>query len=166
VASRFASSFPKARVRPADQFADYVRRMDVTDAEHTYLRDHVWGLLATGRADGAPQMSMVAYDWDGSDLVISCRAQAAKYVNASRNSSVVFAVPDDLNNLTVMGTAICHHSGTIRDQLTERLRDRLADGYAWASTMLDADLATGLDDVGRVIIQIAPLAVSLLKPQG
>jgi hypothetical protein len=32
--------------------------------------------------------------------------------------------------------------------------------------MLDADLATGLDDVGRVIIQIAPLAVSLLKPQG
>lgn len=140
--------------------------MDVTDAEHAYLREHVWGLLATGRADGAPQMSMVAYDWDGSNIVISCHGQAAKYVNAGRNSSVVFAVPDDLDNLTVTGTAICHGSGAIRDQLTERLRDRLADGYPWASTMLDADLATGLDDVGRVIIQIAPSAVSLLRPQG
>jgi hypothetical protein len=67
---------------------------------------------------------MVAYHRDGSDLVISCRAQAAKYVNASRNPSVVFAVPDDLDNLTVTGTAICHDSDALRDQLTERLMMR------------------------------------------
>jgi PPOX class probable F420-dependent enzyme len=140
--------------------------MDVTDTEHAYLREHVWGLLATGRSDGAPQMSMVAYDWDGSDIVISCRGQAAKYVNAGRNSSVVFAVPDDLDNLTVTGTAVCHDSGAVRDQLTQRLRDRLANGHVWASTMLDDAIASGLDSVDRVIIQIVPSAVSLLKPQG
>ena len=111
-------------------------------------------------------MSMVAYDWDGSDIVISCRSQASKYMHASRNPAVMFAVPDDLDNLTVSGTAICHDGGALRDQLTERLRDRLADGYTWASTMLNAELETGLDDAGRVIIQITPSAVSLLKLQG
>ncbi len=45
-------------------------------------------------------MSMVSYDWDGSDTVISCRSQAAKYIDARRDSSVVFAVPDDLDILT------------------------------------------------------------------
>ena len=74
---------------------------------------HVCGLLATGRANGAPQMSMVAYDWDGSDIVISCRSQASKYMNASRNPAVMFAVPDDLDNLAVSGTAICHDGGGI-----------------------------------------------------
>ena len=103
--------------------------MDVTDVEHAYLRCHVWGLLATGRRDGAPQMSMVAYDWDGTDIVISCRASAAKYVNARRNAQVVFAVPDDLDNLTITGNATCHPTGPERDHLTQRLRDRLADGH-------------------------------------
>ena len=140
--------------------------MNVTPDEDTYLREHVWGLLATGRTNGAPQMSMVAYDWDGNDLVISCRSRASKYVNATRNAHVVFAVPDDLNNLTVTGTATCHDSGPVRDQLTERLRDRLDDGHAWASALLNADIAAGLDAVDRVIIQITPSAIHLLKPQG
>ena len=140
--------------------------MQVTEHEDRYLRTHVWGLLATGRRDGSPQMSMVAYDWDGHDLVISCRSSAAKYVNACRNEAVLFAVPDDLNNLTVTGTAVCWDSSAERDQMTARLRDRLADGHRWASEMLDADIATGLDDVNRVIIQIVPTAIQLLTPQG
>jgi len=140
--------------------------MDVTAEQDSYLRQHVWGLLATGRNDGSPQMSMVAYDWDGVDLVISCRRSAAKYVNARRQANVVFAVPDDLDNLTVSGTAMCHDTGAERDQLTRRLRDRLVDGHGWASAMLDADIAAGLDSVDRGIIQISPAAIHLLKPQG
>ena len=140
--------------------------MDVTEVEDAYLRGHVWGLLATGRSGGAPQMSMVAYDWDGNDIVISCRGSAAKYVNARRNAEVVFAVPDDLDNLTITGTAICHDTGPERDQLTERLRDRLAEGHTWASAILDGDIAAGLDKVDRVIIQLVPNEVQLLQPQG
>jgi len=140
--------------------------MEATAAEHDYLRTHVWGLLATGRRDGSPQMSMVAYDWDGVDLVISCRGSAAKYVNAGRNESVVFAVPDDLDNLTVTGRAVCHGEGAERDQLTARVRDRLADGHAWAAAILDGDIAAGLDDVDRVIIQIVPTTIHLIRPQG
>ncbi len=140
--------------------------MNVTDIENAYLRSHVWGLLATGRRDGSPQLSMVAYDWDGRDVVISCRSGAAKYINARRNESVVFAVPDDLDNLTVTGTAVCHETGPDRDALTVRLRDRLTQGHEWASEMLSADIEAGLDDVDRVIIQIIPSAIHLLQPQG
>lgn len=140
--------------------------MNVTEAEDAYLRSHIWGLLATGRRDGSPQMSMVAYDWDGNDVVISCRASAAKYVNAQRNDAVVFAVPDDLDNLTVTGRAICHETGGQRDQMTERLRDQLADGHDWASAMLTTDIEAGLDQVNRVIIQIVPTAIHLIQPQG
>lgn len=140
--------------------------MQVTEDEATYLEAHVWGLLATGRRDGSPQMSMVAYDWNGHDLVISCRSTAAKYLNARRNEAVVLAVPDDLDNLTVTGTAVCWDNGAERDQMTARLRDRLADGHPWARDMLDADIAAGLDAVNRVIIQIVPTSIQLLKPQG
>jgi len=139
--------------------------MDVNEIEHGYLYDHVWGLLATGRADGSPQMSMVAYDWNGRDLVISCRSRAAKYVNANRNTNVVFAVPDDLDNLTVTGTARCHARGPDRDQMTRRVRDRLADGHQWACDMLDADIDAGLDETNRVIIQIEPSAIHLIRPR-
>lgn len=109
---------------------------------------------------------MVAYDWDGIDLVISCRAQTAKYVNARRNDSVVFSVPDDVDNLTVTGRAVCHGTGPKRDDLTERLRDRLADGHEWASEILDKKIAAGLDAADRVVIQIVPTAIHLVQPRG
>jgi len=140
--------------------------MTPTDAQHAYLTSHVWGLLATARGSGAPQLSMVAYDWDGSDVVISCRSGAAKYLNARRRSDVAFAVPDGLDNLTITGTAVCHDTGETRDRLTQRLRNRLADGHDWASSMLHRDIAAGLDDVNRVIIEVVPSAIDLIQPQG
>lgn len=109
---------------------------------------------------------MVAYDGDGTDVVISCRASAAKYVNAMRHESVVFAVPDDVDNLTVSGRAACHSNGSRRDRLTERVRDRLTDGHSWAGDMLDADIGAGLDSVNRVIVQILPAAIRLVQPRG
>lgn len=140
--------------------------MNATASQDAYLRSHVWGLLATGRRSGAPQLSMVAYDWDGIDIVISCRAGAAKFINARRNEHVVFAVPNDVDNLTITGRAMCHQTGHERDRLTARVRDRLADRHLWASGILDGDIAHGLDDVGRVIIQIAPDDIELLTPRG
>ncbi len=140
--------------------------MEITEAEDAYLRAHIWGLLATGRRNGAPQLSMVAYDWNGDDLVISCRKQMAKFANAQRNSAVVFAVPDGVDNLTVTGTAICHETGPERDAMTARLRDTLAVEHSWAADMLDGDIAASLDHVGRVIIQIKPTGVDLIQPLG
>lgn len=138
----------------------------VAPDEDAYLRAHVWGLLATSRANGAPQMSMVAYDWDGSDVAISCRSSAAKFVNAGRRPHVVFAVPDGVDNLTVTGRAVCHATGPERDRLTERVRDTFGPQDAWAAAILDREIGTGLDAARRVIIQIIPDSIELLRPRG
>jgi hypothetical protein len=35
--------------------------MFMTTDERTFLAAHVWAVLATGRRDGSPQLSMVGY---------------------------------------------------------------------------------------------------------
>lgn len=140
--------------------------MEITDVADEFLRERLWGMLATTRTSGAPQVSMVAYDWDGTDLVISCRAGAAKFVNASRRSDVVFTVADDVDCCTVTGTAICHATGPERDAATERVRERLRNGAEWGAVMLDADVEAGLDTVNRVTITVVPQQVHLVQPLG
>ena len=138
----------------------------VSGEANAFLRGRLWGTLSTIRTSGAPQVSMVAYDWNGSDLVISCRSSAAKFVNASRRASVVLAVADGVDCCTVTGRAICHSTGPERDAATERLRLRLLDGAEWAAQMLDRDIAAGLDAVDRVTITVAADSVSLVQPLG
>lgn len=140
--------------------------MIATPEQDAYLRSHVWGLLATGRADGSPQLSMVAYDWDGHDVVISCRRAMAKFANARRREQVVFAVPDGADNLTLTGRAVCHETGAVRDRLTERVRDTFGPQHQWAAGILGGEIAAGLDDVGRVVIQVVPERIDLIQPTG
>ena len=60
-----------------------------TDAAHDeYLKDHQWAVLATGRKDGSPQTSMVAYVWDGQDLLMTFRQHSAKRHNMARQPRV------------------------------------------------------------------------------
>lgn len=146
--------------------APTVAPMEITTAADKFLRDRVWGMLATTRNSGAPQVSMVAYDWDGTDLVISCRGSAAKFVNASRRADVVFTVADDVDCCTVTGKAVCHGTGAERDAATERVRGRLRNGAEWGAVMLDADFEAGLDSVNRVTITVVPDRVQLLQPLG
>ena len=109
---------------------------------------------------------MVAYDWDGTDLVISCRGSAAKFVNAARREQVVFTVSDDVDCCTVAGRAVCHRTGPERDAGTERVRQRLLDGAEWGAAMLDRDIEAGLDTVDRVTITVVPDQVRLVQPLG
>ena len=57
------------------------------DSDHrSFLDEHVWAILATGRRDGSPQQSMVGYavDDDGR-LLISVKSYTAKWKNALVN---------------------------------------------------------------------------------
>ena len=130
------------------------------------IRDSLWGVLTTIRSSGAPQVSMVAYDWNGTDVVISCRSSAAKFVNASKRDQVAFSVADDVDCATVTGRAVVHSTGTARDQLTDRVRQRLLDGAPWAAEILDKEIATGLDEAKRGIITVVPDKVRLVQPLG
>lgn len=118
-----------------------------------YLRTHRWALLATSRADGSPQVSMVAYDYDSTDIVISCRRSAAKFVNIRRDPRVVVTVADDRRYLSVAGTTALVTAGEPLAALTMRIQASLEAPDAAA---LQLDIDAGLETVGRVILQIAP----------
>lgn len=77
-----------------------------TDEQRQFLEAHVWGVLATGRADGSPQQSLVGYalDDEGRILVLT-QAVAAKWRNALRRPRVSFTVPDGRRHVVVYGIA-------------------------------------------------------------
>jgi PPOX class probable F420-dependent enzyme len=75
-----------------------------TDEQRRFLADHVWGVLATGRADGSPQQSLVGYtlDDDGRILILT-QASTAKWRNALSQPRVSFTVPDGRVHVVVYG---------------------------------------------------------------
>jgi PPOX class probable F420-dependent enzyme len=77
-----------------------------TDEQRAFLDDHVWAVLATGRADGSPQQAMVGYtlDDEGRVLVTTPRT-TAKWHNAERQPRVSLIVPDGRAHVVVYGEA-------------------------------------------------------------
>jgi PPOX class probable F420-dependent enzyme len=118
-----------------------------------YLRRHRRGLLSTIRAGGAPQVSMVAYDFDGEDFVVSCRRATAKFANAARDPRVVLTVADGRRYLAVAGTADVVTAGIDLLDLTVRVHASLEPDDAAA---LQRDIDYGLERVGRAILRILP----------
>jgi PPOX class probable F420-dependent enzyme len=75
------------------------------DLESEFLKSHRLGVLATSRRSGAPQVSIIAYNFDGNDVVISTGDQSAKYKNASKRPAVSLIVTDGGKAVTVYGSA-------------------------------------------------------------
>lgn len=118
-----------------------------------YLRRHQWALLSTIRADGSPQVSMVAYDFDGDDFVVSCRRATAKFANAARDPRVVLTIADDRRYLAAAGTAEAVTEGPRLHALTLRLQASLPPDDAAA---LQGEIDRGLEHVGRAILRLVP----------
>ena len=77
-----------------------------TDQQHSFLADHVWAVLATGRGDGSPQQAMVGYTLDAEGrILISTQTTTAKWTNAVRRPKVSLTVPDGRVHLVVYGVA-------------------------------------------------------------
>jgi PPOX class probable F420-dependent enzyme len=138
------------RRRPA---AFEVARSAMLPEHDAFLRAHRWALLSTTRAGGAPQVSMVAYHYDGADLVISCRRASAKFVNAVRDPRVVVAIADDRRYVAIAGTAHAVTAGASLVELTLRLLSSLLPTDA---AVLQHDVDEGLEQVGRAVLRIAP----------
>ena len=77
------------------------------DPDHReFLDAHLWAVLATGRADGSPQQSMVGYAADDEGrILVSAKAYTAKWQNAVRQPKVCLTVPDGRQHLVVYGVA-------------------------------------------------------------
>jgi PPOX class probable F420-dependent enzyme len=129
--------------------------MTLTDAETEFLRSHRWALVATTRRNGAPQVSMVAYHFDGADIVMSIRKSAAKWANTARQPEVVVTVADDQSYVSVAGRADRIASDPDREQLTRRVLASLKPQHA---SLLQADIDRGLDVAGRVVLRVLPMS--------
>jgi len=124
--------------------------MTLSSEQDTYLREHRLAALATGRRDGSPQQTWIAYAYDGVDIVIQTGGASVKARNIGRLSPVSMLVPDGGRNLVVYGSAEVLRGGPERRAAIRRARmgrDETADDVA-----LDADL----DDNGMVALRIIP----------
>ncbi len=70
-----------------------------------FLRDHRLGVLATGRGNGAPQQSIIAYAFTGDDVVISTGSDTAKVKNIAKRPGISLAVTDGPTCVVASGDA-------------------------------------------------------------
>lgn len=125
----------------------------ISDDHRRFLSTHRWAVLATGRRDGSPQQSMVGYALDPEDrLVISAKANTAKWRNARRRDRVSLVVPDGRIHLVVYGTAEAIDADPERAELTADVFAALGDG-----TRPDPRTLIGLlDQQQRTVLRVRP----------
>jgi PPOX class probable F420-dependent enzyme len=126
--------------------------MPLTDDQDQYLRDHSMGVLGTGRRDGSPQLSLIIYDYDGTDAVISVTSDRAKWKNAMRQPNVALLVPDGRKQLIVYGTVEGVTDTEARNAGTKRIRARAGRPVE----VSDEELTAELDGNNRVILKLTP----------
>lgn len=124
-----------------------------TDEQQRFLAGHVWGVLATGRADGSPQQSLVGYALDGDGrILILTQAVTAKWRNALRQPRVSFTVPDGRVHVVVYGRAEPIDADPER---AERAADVLAAVRA-ADRPDPASIVDWLDADTRTVLRVTP----------
>ena len=116
-----------------------------------YLQAHRAGVLATQRLRGAPQMTLIAYHFDGSDIAISTRAATQKAKNLSKRPEASLAVIDGQRQLIVYGAVeVVRDEAEVLRLHQERIR-RVA-----LRQESDEELAERLKREGRVILLLRP----------
>jgi PPOX class probable F420-dependent enzyme len=129
-----------------------------TDQQRTFLSEHRWGVLATGRADGSPQQAMVGYTLDDEGRVlISTQTFTAKWRNALRRPRVSFTVPDGRVHVVIYGEAEAIEKDPDRAELTA---DVLAV-VRGPDRPDPASIVGWLDDNQRTVLRITPRKVLL-----
>lgn len=121
--------------------------------QRTYLVEHLWAVLATGRKDGSPQQSMIGYAVDDQGrLLLSIKSYTAKWHNAVRQPLVSVAVPDGRAHLVVYGEAEAIEDDPLRAELTAMVFGRLMDIPPPDPETLVPDL----DAQQRTVLRITP----------
>lgn len=127
-----------------------------TPEQKSFLDEHLWAVLATGRADGSPQQSMVGYVVDGDGrLIISAKSYTAKWKNAVRNPKVSVTVADGRSHLVIYGTAETIDTDPLRAELTADVFSRLTG----TDRPEPASLVPTLDEQQRTVLRITPTRV-------
>ena len=70
-----------------------------------FLKERRLGIFATGRRDGSPQLTILAYRFDGKEVVINTGSETAKVKNVRKRPRVSLAVSDGPRCVVVYGEA-------------------------------------------------------------
>lgn len=124
-----------------------------TEQQRIFLERHRWAVLATSRANGSPQQSMVGYTLDDAGrILISTQAFTAKWRNALRRPDVSLTVPDGRVHVVIYGTAEGIEADPDRAELSaDVLAVVRGPGRPDPSSIMG-----WLDDNERTILRITP----------
>ncbi len=126
----------------------------LSSEQEEYLHKHKWAVLATGRKDGSPQISQIAYDYNGVDIIISTKSFTAKWNNALRQPGVALLVHDGRQQLVIYGTVNCiAEDHPERNDLTLRVFKKLTGNDKMALT---EEFIQTLADQKRTILRLKP----------
>lgn len=115
--------------------------------------------LATQRADGYPQATIVAFAHDGLDLYVAVDASSQKAKNIRRNGKVSVAVGRDHRDWgKIRALSMAAHAQVLRKPADiERAQALLGERFPQMKAMGEAD-----NYEGWAFLRIAPLVVSML----
>ena len=125
--------------------------VEFSDPILEYIKGHRNAILATNRKRGAPQMTLISYDFDGNDFAISTRGASQKAKNLGRRPDASLAVVEGSRQLIVYGKA---RVVSDPDEVLRLHRDRMARGASRSET--ESELAERLRREERVIIVLEP----------
>ena len=96
----------------------------VSEKQTALLTQPNTAIIGVNRANGAPQLTVVWYAWDGKDFYFSTLKDRAKYKNIKRNPAISLIVDDSVNHVsvTVYGRAeiIEHDSAELTRLIVEK----------------------------------------------
>jgi PPOX class probable F420-dependent enzyme len=134
------------------------RRAIYTDEQRRFLRDHRWGVLATGRADGSPQQAMVGYTLDEAGrILVSTQSFTAKWRNALRRPRVSLTVPDGRVHVVIYGVA----EGIVADPERAELSADVLAVVRESDRPEPSSIVGWLNENQRTILRITPQKVLL-----
>ena len=111
------------------------------EEEQRILREHSQCVLAVGRRDGTPGVSLIDYHYDGTDIAMQTTTPTAKWHCIGRHPRVAIVVTEGRAGVVVYGTCERIDGGPERTALVGRVLPFVAaqDGSpAEVAAMLDA----------------------------
>jgi PPOX class probable F420-dependent enzyme len=123
------------------------------DAARDFIREHHRAVMATRRADGAPQMSIVAANVDADGrVIVSTRETAVKTKNLRRDARVSFCIlPEDGwagQWIQVDGTATVLSLPEAMEPLVEYYRSTAGEHPDWD------DYRAAMERERRVLVRV------------
>jgi PPOX class probable F420-dependent enzyme len=124
---------------------------EITAPTAEYLTGHRTGVLASSRKAGAPQLTLIAYHFDGANFAISTRGPTQKAKNLRRRPEASMAIIDGQKQLIVYGTVtVVDDEAEVLQLHQERIR-RIA-----LRQETDEELAERLKREERVVLLLTP----------